>query len=227
MVVPHASPRHCGGDVILSQYTLTPPPISPSLPTPHPCHSSSYQPEFGVTNYTSRSPVGVAGLISPWNLPLYLLTFKLAPALAAGCTVVCKPSEMTSLTAHMMAEVMAEVGLPPGVCNIVYGTGPRAGEAIVRHPEVKLVSFTGSTAVGRHIQEVTAPFVKKLSLEVCLSYVYLTCVAPCGSKPHPLSTHTLPPLTEQWAPFFSSEVPQWPPKIIIIKKVCAVVLFCG
>lgn len=132
----------------------------------HTLDLSSYQPEFGVTNYTSRTPVGVAGLISPWNLPLYLLTFKIAPALAAGCTVVCKPSEMTSLTAHMMAQVMVEVGLPPGVCNLVHGTGPRAGEAIVKHPEVKVISFTGSTLVGKRIQEMSAPFVKKLSLEL-------------------------------------------------------------
>ena len=123
--------------------------------------------------------MGVAGLISPWNLPLYLLTFKVAPALAAGCTVICKPSEMTSLTAHLMAEVMGEVGLPPGVCNVVYGTGPRAGEAIVRHPEVKVISFTGSTAVGRHIQEVSAPFVKKLSLEVCMRVCICVCVCVC------------------------------------------------
>jgi acyl-CoA reductase-like NAD-dependent aldehyde dehydrogenase len=122
--------------------------------------------EAQATNYTCRSPVGVAGLISPWNLPIYLLTFKVAPALAAGCTVVCKPSEMTSLTAHMMAKVMKEAGLPAGVCNIVYGTGPRAGEAIVKHPSVSVISFTGSTAVGRRIQSLSAPYVKKLSLEL-------------------------------------------------------------
>ena len=145
--------------------------------------SSSTRLDVGATNYTCRTPVGVAGLISPWNLPLYLLTFKLAPALAAGCTVVCKPSEMTSHTAHMFAQACADAGrstriqislficlfssgVPPGVVNIVFGTGPRAGEALVTHPDVPIISFTGSTLVGKHIQAVSAPYIKKLSLEV-------------------------------------------------------------
>jgi acyl-CoA reductase-like NAD-dependent aldehyde dehydrogenase len=132
----------------------------------HTLGTSTILSEVQATNYTCRSPVGVAGLISPWNLPIYLLSFKVAPALAAGCTVVCKPSEMTSWTAHLMAKVMKDIGLPPGVCNIVYGTGPRAGEAIVKHPSVPIISFTGSTAVGRRIQSVSAPFVKRLSLEL-------------------------------------------------------------
>lgn len=116
-------------------------------------------------NFTVREPVGVAGLISPWNLPLYLLSWKIAPAIAFGNTCVCKPSEFTSVTASMLCEIFKEVDLPPGVVNMVFGYGPTAGEAIVRHPDVKLVSFTGSTTVGCHIQEVTAPFLKKLSLE--------------------------------------------------------------
>lgn len=128
-----------------------------------------------------RQPIGVAGLISPWNLPLYLLTFKLAPAIAFGNTVVAKPSEMTSVTAWMLAKIFVEagtylityssdkvyfLGLPPGVVNFVFGTGPKAGDALVRHPDVPLISFTGSTATGQKIIEASAPFCKKLSLEV-------------------------------------------------------------
>lgn len=120
----------------------------------------------GALNYTIRSPIGVAGLISPWNLPIYLLTFKIAPAIAAGNTVVCKPSEMTSVTAWMMAKVLNEAGLPPGVVNLVMGTGPKAGAAIVRHPDVPVISFTGSTVTGQAITETTAPFYKKTSLEL-------------------------------------------------------------
>lgn len=120
----------------------------------------------GALNYTIRSPIGVAGLISPWNLPIYLLTFKIAPAIAAGNTVVCKPSEMTSVTAWMMAKVLNEAGLPPGVVNLVMGTGPKAGAAIVRHPDVPVISFTGSTVTGQAITEMTAPFYKKTSLEL-------------------------------------------------------------
>ncbi|CAH3158301.1 unnamed protein product [Pocillopora meandrina] len=120
----------------------------------------------GALNYTIRSPIGVAGLISPWNLPVYLLTFKIAPAIAAGNTVVCKPSEMTSVTAWMMAKVLNEAGLPPGVVNLVMGTGPKAGAAIVRHPDVPVISFTGSTVTGQVITEMTAPFYKKTSLEL-------------------------------------------------------------
>lgn len=117
-------------------------------------------------NYTHRKPSGVAGLISPWNLPLYLLTWKIAPALATGNTVVCKPSEMTSLTAFMLAEVMTEAGVPDGVCNLVFGTGPRAGAALVQHPDVPLISFTGGTATARKIITDAAPHFKKLSLEL-------------------------------------------------------------
>lgn len=127
---------------------------------------SSVMDKADAVNYCIRCPIGVAGLISPWNLPLYLLSFKIAPAIAAGNTVVCKPSEMTSVTAWMMAKLMNEAGLPPGVCNIVFGTGPKAGAAIVKHPDVPIISFTGSTATGEAITQMSAPFFKKLSLEL-------------------------------------------------------------
>lgn len=117
-------------------------------------------------NYTVRSPIGVAGLISPWNLPLYLLTWKIAPALAVGNTVVCKPSEFTSLTAWMLCKIMEEVGLPAGVCNMVFGRGPIVGKALVEHPDVPLISFTGGTITGQNIIRDSAPHFKKLYLEL-------------------------------------------------------------
>jgi len=120
----------------------------------------------GALNYTHRKPVGVAGLISPWNLPLYLLTWKIAPALATGNTVVAKPSEMTSLTAYMLGQVLTDAGLPDGVCNLVLGTGPKAGAALVNHPEVPLISFTGGTQTAVSIARDAAPHFKKLSLEL-------------------------------------------------------------
>jgi aminomuconate-semialdehyde/2-hydroxymuconate-6-semialdehyde dehydrogenase len=117
-------------------------------------------------NYTLRQPLGVVGCISPWNLPLYLFTWKIAPALAAGNTVVAKPSEVTPLTAFRLAELAIECGLPPGVLNIVHGLGPKVGEAIVAHPAVKAVSFTGSTRTGVAIAAAAAPAFKKVSLEM-------------------------------------------------------------
>ena len=117
-------------------------------------------------NYTLRQPVGVAGCISPWNLPLYLFTWKIAPALAAGNAVVAKPSEMTPVTASILAELCHGAGLPPGVLNIVQGTGVEAGRAIVAHPHVPAISFTGGTITGREISAVAAPLLKKLSLEL-------------------------------------------------------------
>ncbi|MDJ0837550.1 MAG: aldehyde dehydrogenase [Acidobacteriota bacterium] len=122
--------------------------------------------EGSALNYTHRKPVGVAGLISPWNLPLYLLTWKIAPALAVGNTAVCKPSELTSLTAYMLTEVFDEAGLPPGVCNMVFGAGPQAGAALVAHPDVPLISFTGGTATATSIIRDSAPYFKKLGLEL-------------------------------------------------------------
>ncbi len=117
-------------------------------------------------SYTLRQPIGVVGCISPWNLPLYLFSWKIAPALAAGNCVIGKPSEVTPLTAYLLGEVCDAAGLPPGVLNIVQGTGPRTGEAIVRHPAVKAISFTGSTRAGAAIAAVAAPMFKKLSLEL-------------------------------------------------------------
>ena len=119
-----------------------------------------------MLNYTLRPALGVVGCISPWNLPLYLFTWKIAPALAAGNCVVGKPSEITPATATMFAELCAEAGLPPGVLNIVHGTGADAGEAICTNPVVKAISFTGGTRTGSRIAEVAAPKFKKLSLEL-------------------------------------------------------------
>lgn len=119
-----------------------------------------------IFHVVERSPVGVVGLITPWNLPLYLLTWKIAPAIAFGNAVVCKPSELTPLTAHMLCEVLNEAGVPKGVVNMVFGTGPRAGQAIVEHPEVKAISFTGGTQTGRHLALTAAPLFKKISLEL-------------------------------------------------------------
>ncbi|MBK6929640.1 MAG: aldehyde dehydrogenase [Saprospirales bacterium] len=120
----------------------------------------------GALSYTLRQPLGVVGGISPWNLPLYLFTWKVAPALAAGNCVVGKPSEVTPYTAGLLGEICTAAGLPPGVFNVVHGLGPRAGEAIVRHPQVKAVSFTGSTRAGADIARIAAPMFKKLSLEL-------------------------------------------------------------
>ena len=117
-------------------------------------------------NYTLRQPVGIVGCISPWNLPLYLFTWKIAPALAAGNCVIAKPSEVTPVTAYLLSHICKEAGLPGGVLNIVHGTGPGCGEAIVKHPEIKAISFTGSTKAGERIASIAAPMFKKLSLEL-------------------------------------------------------------
>ncbi len=122
--------------------------------------------EDTAINYTLRQPVGVAGCISPWNLPLYLFTWKIAPALAAGCTVVAKPSEVTPMTAHLLSELCMEAGLPAGVLNIVHGLGGKVGNAIVSHKHIPLISFTGGTKTGEHIASIAAPMFKKLSLEL-------------------------------------------------------------
>jgi len=129
--------------------------------------SSEAHPTDGrALNYTLRHPVGVVGCISPWNLPLYLLTWKVAPALAAGNCVVAKPSEVTPVTADWLGRLAAECGFPPGVLNIVHGLGARAGAALVEHPGVQAVSFTGSTRVGAQIARTVGPSFKKLSLEM-------------------------------------------------------------
>jgi aminomuconate-semialdehyde/2-hydroxymuconate-6-semialdehyde dehydrogenase len=117
-------------------------------------------------NYTLRQPIGVVGCISPWNLPLYLFTWKIAPAIAAGNCVVAKPSEVTPMTAYLLGEICTEAGLPKGVLNIVHGLGTTTGQAIVEHPDIKAISFTGGTATGAHIARVAAPMFKKLSLEL-------------------------------------------------------------
>ena len=117
-------------------------------------------------NYVHRRPIGVAGLISPWNLPLYLLSWKIAPAIATGNTVVCKPSELTSLTAHLFTKVLLDVGLPKGVINIVYGFGHTAGQSLVEHPDVPLISFTGGTVTGRKVASTAGQLIKKTSLEL-------------------------------------------------------------
>jgi len=127
--------------------------------------SESHHGEAGL-NYTLRLPLGVVGCISPWNLPLYLFTWKIAPALAAGNTVVAKPSEVTPRTATMLAALAAEIGFPAGVLNVVNGRGPSVGEAIVQHAGIKAISFTGSSAVGRRIAGITGPMLKKTSLEL-------------------------------------------------------------
>eukprot|EP01122_Echinamoeba_exundans_P007749 TRINITY_DN2453_c0_g1_i3.p1 TRINITY_DN2453_c0_g1~~TRINITY_DN2453_c0_g1_i3.p1 ORF type:complete len:495 (+),score=95.46 TRINITY_DN2453_c0_g1_i3:24-1487(+) len=119
-----------------------------------------------AVNYTVSQPVGVAGLISPWNLPLYLLSWKIAPAIACGNTCVCKPSEMTSVTAWMLGQVLNDAGLPAGVVNLVNGLGPKCGNAIVSHPSIPLISFTGGTATAKHIIIASAPYYKKMSLEL-------------------------------------------------------------
>ena len=115
---------------------------------------------------TVKEPIGVVGAITPWNFPLVQIAVKVAPALAMGCTVVVKPSEYAPLTAFMLAEIVHEAGVPPGVFNLVSGGGPGAGEALVAHPDVDMVSFTGSTATGRRISAVASATVKKVTLEL-------------------------------------------------------------
>jgi aminomuconate-semialdehyde/2-hydroxymuconate-6-semialdehyde dehydrogenase len=117
-------------------------------------------------NYTLRQPRGIAGLISPWNLPLYLLSWKIAPAIAVGNTAIAKPSELTPMTAFLLCEICREAGLPKGVLNIVHGTGPHVGAAITAHPKSGTISFTGGTATGRKVAEACAPLFKKVSLEL-------------------------------------------------------------
>lgn len=117
-------------------------------------------------NFTLRQPIGIVGCISPWNLPLYLFSWKVAPALAAGNCVVAKPSELSPTTAYLLGEICQEAGLPTGVLNIVHGLGLKTGEAIVRHPDIKAISFTGGTQTGKTISSITGPMFKKTSLEL-------------------------------------------------------------
>ncbi|HRE64930.1 MAG TPA: aldehyde dehydrogenase [Ferruginibacter sp.] len=128
--------------------------------------AESHSMENKAVNYTLRQPIGIVGCISPWNLPLYLFTWKIAPALAAGNCVIAKPSEVTPVTAFLLGKICKEAGLPDGVLNIVHGNGPSCGEAIVNHPTIKAISFTGSTRAGERIASIAAPMFKKLSLEL-------------------------------------------------------------
>ena len=128
--------------------------------------SESHNMEGHAINYTLRQSIGVVGCISPWNLPLYLFTWKIAPALAAGNCVIAKPSEITPMTAFLLSKICMEAGLPAGVLNIVHGLGPKVGSALVTHPDIKAISFTGGTSTGKHIAATAAPMFKKLSLEL-------------------------------------------------------------
>ncbi|MBS4043666.1 MAG: aldehyde dehydrogenase [Chitinophagaceae bacterium] len=128
--------------------------------------SESHSMTDKAINYTLRQPIGVVGCISPWNLPLYLFTWKIAPALAAGNCVIAKPSEVTPVTAFLLSKICKEAGLPNGVLNIVHGDGPSCGEAMVKHKDVKAISFTGSTKAGERIASIAAPMFKKMSLEL-------------------------------------------------------------
>ncbi len=119
-----------------------------------------------VVEYINRSPIGPCALISPWNLPLYILTWKIAPCIATGNTAICKPSEMTPMTAGLFSELVIEAGFPPGVINIVHGLGSKAGQALVTHPDVPVISFTGGTKTGGHIAESVAHMFKKTSFEL-------------------------------------------------------------
>lgn len=128
--------------------------------------SEAHPMEDRAINYTLRQPIGVAGAISPWNLPLYLFTWKIAPALATGNCVVAKPSELTPMTAFMLSELCIEAGLPAGVLNIVHGYGTKVGAAIIAHPDIPVITFTGGTKTGGEIAAKAAPMFKKLSLEM-------------------------------------------------------------
>ena len=128
--------------------------------------SESHDMDGVAINYTLRKPIGVVGCISPWNLPLYLFTWKIAPALASGNCVIAKPSEVTPMTAYLFSKLCIEAGLPKGVLNIIHGMGPNVGSPITTHPGIKAISFTGGTATGKAIAKVAAPMFKKLSLEL-------------------------------------------------------------
>lgn len=128
--------------------------------------SESHEMPGTALNYTIRQPLGVVGCISPWNLPLYLFSWKIAPALATGNCVIGKPSEVTPLSAFLLTDIVKKAGLPPGVLQILHGTGPNVGAALVENPSVKAISFTGSTRAGAEIARTAAPVFKKLSLEL-------------------------------------------------------------
>ena len=129
-------------------------------------YESKFYDSKNILSYVQKSPIGVCALISPWNLPLYLLTWKIAPCLAAGNVAICKPSEVTPMTAYLLAKVFQDINLPKGVCNILFGLGQDVGEALVSHPGVSAISFTGGTSTGKTIAGIAAPSFKKLSLEL-------------------------------------------------------------
>tara|TARA_R110002072_G_scaffold288917_2_gene455642 strand:- start:21769 stop:23214 length:1446 start_codon:yes stop_codon:yes gene_type:complete len=129
-------------------------------------NQNAYPMDDFALNYTLKEPLGAVVCISPWNLPLYLLTWKIAPALVVGNTVIAKPSEVTPMTAFMLSEIFQEAGLPNGVINILHGEGARIGETLVNDERVKAVSFTGSTATGKILNQLAAPHFKKVSLEM-------------------------------------------------------------
>lgn len=131
----------------------------------HFASESHYMEQVGI-NFTTRRPLGIVGCISPWNLPLYLFSWKIAPALATGNCVIAKPSEITPYTAYLLGSVAREAGLPPGVLNILQGKGTEIGNAMITHPKIKALSFTGGTTTGAHIARTAAPLFKKLSLEL-------------------------------------------------------------
>jgi aminomuconate-semialdehyde/2-hydroxymuconate-6-semialdehyde dehydrogenase len=128
--------------------------------------SESHAMEDTAINYTLRQPIGIVACISPWNLPLYLFTWKIAPALASGNCVIAKPSEITPYTAYYFTKLCHEAGLPAGVLNVIHGLGPKVGEAISKHQKIKAISFTGGTKTGASIAQIAAPMFKKLSLEL-------------------------------------------------------------
>lgn len=128
--------------------------------------SETHNMDGEAVNYTLRNPIGIVGAISPWNLPLYLFTWKIAPALITGNCVIAKPSEITPMTAFLLSEACIEAGLPEGVLNIVHGYGHKVGKAITAHPKIKAITFTGGTKTGADIASVAAPMFKKLSLEL-------------------------------------------------------------
>lgn len=129
-------------------------------------HTETHVTDGVALNYTLRQPRGVCGLISPWNLPLYLLTWKVAPALAFGNTAIAKPSEITPMTAFLFSQICIDAGLPPGVLNIVHGLGAKVGAAITAHPKITTISFTGGTVTGREVAKICAPLFKKVALEM-------------------------------------------------------------
>lgn len=128
--------------------------------------SEAYGMENSGFNYTLRQPIGIVACISPWNLPLYLFTWKIAPALASGNCVIAKPSEVTPMTAYLFSQLCIEAGLPAGVLNIIHGLGPKVGSALTQHEKIKAISFTGGTSTGAEIAKIAAPKFKKLSLEL-------------------------------------------------------------